>query len=179
MKKHGVILLMALIICFMLGCQDKETMAELEEFRVQKEVEEQNKKLIVRLIEEMDKGNFDIFDELSSDDYVCHFSWIPEALNREARKQFMKATMVSFPDFNHTIEDVIAQGDKVVIRLTNRGTHKGAFRGIPPTGKEIEYTAIFVGRFVDGKVVETWVEANILGLMTQLGMELKPKEGER
>jgi len=74
---------------------------------------------------------------------------------------------------------VIAQGDKVVIRLTNRGTHKGAFRGIPPTGKEIEYTAIFVGRFVDGKVVETWVEANILGLMTQLGMELKPKEGER
>jgi len=74
MKKHGVILLMALIICFMLGCQDKETMAELEEFRVQKEVEEQNKKLIVRLIEEMDKGNFDIFDELSSDDYVCHFS---------------------------------------------------------------------------------------------------------
>jgi len=54
-----------------------------------------------------------------------------------------------------------------------------AFRGIPPTGKEIEYTAIFVGRFVDGKVVETWVEANILGLMTQLGMELKPKEGER
>jgi len=179
MKKHGVILLMALIICFMLGCQDKETMAELEEFRVQKEVEEQNKKLIVRLIEEMDKGNFDIFDELSSDDYVCHFSWIPEPLNREARKQFMKATMVSFPDFNHTIEDVIAQGDKVVIRLTNRGTHKGAFRGIPPTGKEIEYTAIFVGRFVDGKVVETWVEANILGLMTQLGMELKPKEGER
>ena len=179
MKKHGVILLMALIICFMLGCQDKETMAELEEFRVQKEVEEQNKKLIVRLIEEMDKGNFDIFDELSSDDYVCHFSWIPEALNREARKQFMKATMVSFPDFNHTIEDVIAQGDKVVLRLTNRGTHEGAFRGIPPTGKEIEYTAIFVGRFVDGKVVETWVEANILGLMTQLGMELKPKEGER
>jgi len=176
MKKHGVILLMALIICFMLGCQDKETMAELEEFRVQKEVEEQNKKLIVRLIEEMDKGNFDIFDELSSDDYVCHFSWIPEPLDREARKQFMKATMVSFPDFNHTIEDVIAQGDKVVIRFTNRGTHEGVFRGIPPTGNKIEYTAIFIGRFVDGKVVETWVEANILGLMMQLGMELKPKE---
>jgi steroid delta-isomerase-like uncharacterized protein len=179
MKKLFILLPLAMILCFMVGCQDKAAMAELEEFRAQAQVEEQNKKLIIRLIEEMDKGNFDIFDELSSDDYVCHFSWIPEPLNREARKQFMKATMVSFPDFNHTIEDVIAQGDKVVLRLTNRGTHEGAFRGIPPTGKEIEYTAIFIGQFVDGKVVETWVEANILGLNMQLGMELKPKEGEK
>ncbi len=178
MRKLCMILPLALVLFFMVGCQDKEAMAELEEFRAQVEVEEQNKKLIIRLIEEMDKGNFDIFDELSSDDYVCHFSWIPEPLNREARKQYMKALMASLPDFNHTIEDVIAQGDKVVIRLTNRGTHEGAFKGIPPTGKEIEYSAIFIGRFVDGKVVETWVEANILGLMQQLGMELKPKEKE-
>ena len=179
MRKISMILPLALILCFMVGCQDKAAMAELEEFKAQAALEEQNKKLIIRLIEEMDKGNFGIFDELSSDDYVCHFSWIPEPLNREARKQFMKATMVSFPDFNHTIEDVISQGDKVVIRFTNRGTHKGAFKGIPPTGKEIEYTAIFIGRFVDGKVVETWVEANILGLMQQLGMELKPKGEEK
>jgi len=170
-----MILPLALILIFVVGCQDKEAMAELEESRTQAAVEEQNKAIMIRLIEEMDKGNFDIFDELSSDDYVCHFSWIPEPLNREARKQFMKATMVSFPDFNHTIEDVISQGDKVVIRFTNRGTHKGAFKGIPPTGKEIEYTAIFIGRFVDGKVVETWVEANILGLMQQLGWSLSQK----
>jgi steroid delta-isomerase-like uncharacterized protein len=179
MKKLFMILPLALILCFLVGCQDKAAMAELEEFKAQAVVEEQNNKLIIRLIEEMDKGNLDIFDELSSDDYVCHFSWIPEALNREARKQYMKVLMASFPDFNHTIEDVIAQRDKVVIRLTNRGTHEGVFRGIPPTGKEIEYSAIFIGRFVDGKVVETWVEANILGLMMQLGMELKQKEGEK
>jgi steroid delta-isomerase-like uncharacterized protein len=178
MKKLLLILPLALILCFMVGCQDKEAMAELEEFRAQAALEEQNKELIIRLIEEMDKGNLDIFDELSSDDYVCHFAWVPEPLNREARKQYMKALMASFPDFNHTFEDVIAQGDKVVIRLTNRGTHEGAFREIPLTGKEIEYSAIFIGRFVDGKVVETWVEANILGLMQQLGMELKPKEGK-
>jgi steroid delta-isomerase-like uncharacterized protein len=175
MKNYLSVIPLVFLLCFVVGCQDKAAMAELEEFKAQAAFEEQNKELIIRLIEEMDKGNFDIFDELSSDDYVCHFSWIPEPLDREARKQFMKATMVSFPDFNHTIEDVIAQGDKVVIRFTNRGTHEGVFRGIPPTGNKIEYTAIFIGRFVDGKVVETWVEANILGLMMQLGMELKPK----
>lgn len=178
MKKLLMVIPLVFLLCFAFACQKKAEKAEFEKLKAQAAAEEQNKELIIRLIEEMDKGNFDIFDELSSDDYICHFSWIPEPLSREARKQFTKATMVSFPDFNHRIEDVIAQGDKVVIRLTNRGTHEGTFMGIPPIGKEIEYTAIFIGRFVDGKVVETWVEANILGLMQQLGMESKPKEGE-
>jgi predicted ester cyclase len=84
--------------------------------------------------------------------------------------------MVSLPDYNHTIEDVIAQGDKVVIRATNRGTHEGEFLGIPPTGKKVEYTGILIGRFVDGKLAEGWSEVNILGINMQLGMELKPKE---
>jgi len=176
MKKLCIILPLALILCFMVGCQDKEARAELEEFKAQKEVEEQNIELTKRWLEEMDKGNLEIYDEICTDDYKGHFPGMPKPLNREEHKQVVKAMMVSFPDYNHTVEDVIAQDDKVVIRVTNRGTHEGAFGGIPPTGNEVEFSVITITRFVDGKVAEFWADFDSLVLNQQLGMELKPKE---
>ena len=179
MKKLFMILPLALVLCFMVGCQDKEAMAELEAMKAQAEVEEQNKELMIRWVEEMDKGNFDIYDELCTDDYLSYFPGSPEPLNREAHKQAAQASYIAFPDFKRTIEDLIAQGDKVVMRVTDKGTHEGEFNGIPPTGKEIEFTVIIIGRIVDGKIVEAWLEADFMGLYQQLGMELKPKEGEK
>jgi ketosteroid isomerase-like protein len=159
MKELCTILPLTLILCFMVGCQDKESMAEIEE---------QNKVLVSRIFEEIDKKNFDVYDELYAEDVVAHFPPYPD-FNREALKQSGQESYVEMPDYTHTIEDMIAQGDKVVVRLTNRGTVK-------ESGKKIEFPVILIGQIVDGKVVEIWGMVDFLGQAQQLGMELTPKK---
>ena len=99
---------------------------------------------------------------------------MPEELI-EMTKMFYSA----FPDLTHSIGGLIASGDKVVVRVTVRGTHKGEFAGIPSTGNKIEFSFIAIVRIEDGRIVEEWQDTDMLGLMQQLGMELKPKEGEK
>lgn len=83
----------------------------------------------------------------------------------------MRATLINaFPDFHLTIEDQIAEGDKVVTRVTFRGTHQGEFHGIAATGKRVTYTGIAIDRVEDGKVVEGWHQADELSLLQQLGV---------
>ena len=176
MKKLLLILPLALILCFMVGCQDKEAMAEFEEFRAQAEIEEQNKQIARKFVEALDEGNFDIHEELFADDYACHFAGIPETLSREAQKQFIQAYYGAFPNNTHTIEDIIAKDDKVIFRQINRATHEGEFEGLPPTGKQVEYEGIWIFRIADGKIVESWGVEDFLSFWMQLGMELKPKE---
>ena len=84
----------------------------------------------------------------------------------------------AFPDIQTTIEDLIAEGDKVVKRYTIRGTHRGEFQGIPPTGKEVAFSSIEIDRMVDGKVSEHWFEMDLLGLMGQLGAIPDPEQSE-
>ena len=76
----------------------------------------------------------------------------------------------AFPDLHFTIEDMIAEGDTVVVRYTTRGTHHGNFRGIPSTGKQVSGTAMFIDRLVNGKAVEQWSNGDDLGLLQQLGV---------
>ncbi len=76
----------------------------------------------------------------------------------------------AFPDITYTIEDLIAEGDKVVARWSAQGTHRGDFMGIPPTNKQVRFSEIEIIRVVDGKAVEEWEELDRLGLMTQLGV---------
>jgi len=179
MKKLCMILPMALILCFTFGCQDKEAMAELEEMKAQAEVEAHNREIARQFVEALDKGNFDIHEELFADDYICHFAGIPEPLSRDAQKQFIQAYYEAFPDNTHGIEDIIAKGDKVVFRQINRATHKGEFEGLPASEKQIEYSGIWIFRIADGKIVESWGVEDFLSFWQQLGMELKPKEGEK
>jgi steroid delta-isomerase-like uncharacterized protein len=179
MKKLSMILSLALILCLMVGCQDKEAMAELEAMKAQAEVEEQNKEVVRQFIEALDKGNFDIHEELCADDYVCYFAGVPEPMNREAQKQFISTYYEAFPDNTHTIEDLIAKGNKVILRQSNRGTHQGDYEGIPPTGNKVEYFGILIFEIADGKMVKAWGTEDMLTFMMQLGMELKPKEGEK
>jgi ketosteroid isomerase-like protein len=171
MKKLCMILPLALILCFMVGCQDKEAMAELKEFRAQAEVEEQNKDSVKKVFEEIDKQNFDVCDELFAKEYIAHFPPYPDS-KREAFKQSLQETYAAMPDYTHQIEDIIAKGDKVAVRLTNRGTDKAS-------GKKIEFSVILISKIAYGKVVETWAMVDYLGQAQQLGMELKPKEGEK
>jgi ketosteroid isomerase-like protein len=172
MKKLLMVLPLIFLLCFMVGCQDKAAMAELEALKAQAALEEQNKAKVIHFIEEMDKKNFDVYDELMADKFVMHFPPFPDEDSLETCKQSAHATYVEIPDYNHTIEDILAKGDIVVARLTNRGTVK-------ESGIKFEFPAIVVFQFVDGKVVETWAMPDNLGFNQQLGMELKPKEGEK
>lgn len=140
------------------GCRPSST-AQLEE----------NKALVRRSFEEVDKENWAIFNELLVDDYVWHQPGSPKPLTREETEQFMRMFHAAFPDWHTTIEDMIAEGDKVVTRYTVRGTHKGDFLGIPATDKEVAFTSILISRIAGGKFVEDWEEADSLGLMQQLG----------
>ena len=176
MKKLYVILPLALILCFMVGCQDKAAMAELEEFRAQAEVEEQNKELMTRWFKEAYEGDLKNILESFATDYVSH--WGEISWNLEEHKQANRPLLVAFPDLKHEINNIIAEGDRVVMRVTLTGTHEGEYMGIPPTGNKINYTAMLEARFSEGKLVEGWTVGDILTLMQQLGMELKPKEEE-
>jgi predicted ester cyclase len=178
MKKLYVILPLALILCFMVGCQDKEAMAELEAMKAQVEVEEQNKAIVHQLYESIDKQDFDTFVKLSASDGVCHIPGVPEAVPLEAVTQVIKSFYQAFPDSVHDIKAVIAEGDKVAIRFTQVSTHTGEYEGIPPTGNKIKVECHHMLRLVDGKIAEVWLVEDNLGMMMQLGLELKPKEGE-
>jgi len=177
MKKLLMILPLALILCFMVGCQDKEAMAELETIKAQAEVEEQNKALVKRFYEEFDKGNAEIFKELFAPDYAYYTpSNSPKPMSREEIMELMKMFFEAFSDSIWSIEDLIAAGDKVIVRFIYRGTHEGEFQGIPATGNKIEMSGILITRIENGKIVEDRDESDMLGFMQQLGMELKPKE---
>ena len=88
----------------------------------------------------------------------------------EGTKQFIIMYLTAFPDLHFTVEDMIAEGDKVVARLTTRGTQLGTFMGIPPTGKQATVTAIDINRIEGGKSVEHWLNMDTLGLLQQLGV---------
>jgi len=180
MKKLLMILPMALILCFMVGCQDKEAMAELEAMKAQAEVEEQNKEVVKRFWEEFNKGNVEIYQELFSPNYAYYApSNSPKPMSREEMMEFMKQFFEAFPESVWSIEDLIAAGDKVVIRFVYRGIQEGDFLGVPAAGNKVEMGGIIIHRIENGKIIEDRDESDMLGFMTQLGMELKPKEGEK
>ena len=180
MKKLLMVIPLALILCFMVGCQDKEAMAELEKFRAQVEVEEQNKEIVLRLIKETDKKNFDLWDELCSPDFVATWSGSTDPFNLEQWKDVLiQWDTIAFPDFKHEVLDVIAEGDKVSVYLNVKGTHQGEAMGVSATGNKVSYDEIIIYRIAEGKVMGLKGVDDFSTLMQQLGMELKPKEWEK
>jgi steroid delta-isomerase-like uncharacterized protein len=180
MKKLFKLLSLVLTLCFMVGCQDKAAMAELEEFKAQAAVEEQNEAFIKNFIEELNKGNTTIVEEVCAPDFVFYQpSNAPEPMNREQTIEFMLALFKAFPDANYNIKELFAVGDRVILRYIFTGTHEGEIQGIPPTGNKVEISSIVIYRIQNGKIVEEREESDMLGGMMQLGMELKPKEGEK
>ncbi len=129
---------------------------------------EQNKALVRREQEELwnHTGNLDAADELFAPDYV------------EAAKQEAADFRRGFPDVVSTIEDLIAEGDKMVARWRSRVTHQGEYMGIPPTGTELEFTGITVYRIEAGKIAESWTIEDELGLMRQIGAFPEPEQSE-
>ena len=129
---------------------------------------EDNKSLVRRFYTE-GVHNPALFDELLAPIYVLHFPGSPPISGIEQAKQLMVAYTCAFPDLQLSTEDMVAEGDKVAIRNTWRGTHHGAFRGLPPTGKHVAFTGSDFFRFEGGKIAEQWADLDALGLMQQLG----------
>ena len=135
---------------------------------------EQNKASSRRFLEEAaNKGNLDLIDEIADANCVTHQAdGVGNDLRgREALKQLVKMYKVAFPDLRFTVEDQVAEGDKVVTRWSSEGTHKGELMGIPPTGKHAAHvTGISIDRYSGGKFVEGWTNWDTLGLMQKLGV---------
>lgn len=138
---------------------------------------EENKALARRWMSEgWDKGNLKAVDELMAPNYVDHNPPPGLPANREGAKQAITLFRTAFPDLKNTIEELVAEGDKVVGRVVARGTHRGEFQGIPPTGKQVTIEGIFIGRVAGGKIVETWEQFDAVSLLQQLGA--MPPAGE-
>ncbi len=136
---------------------------------------EENKEINRRVVEELlNKGNIDLVDELYDENYIGHMP-PDEIKGSEGQKQLFSGFLNGFPDLKITIQDQIAEGDMVSSRQTFTGTHKGEFQGIAPTGKKVEITVSVMGRFANGKFVESWVNMDALGMMVQLGVVPPPK----
>ena len=179
MKKLFMILPLVFLLCFTFACQDKEAMAELEAMKAQAEVEEQNKEVVKSFLEAWYKGDFEAAKELSSPDFAWYSPSNAKPMNFDEVTEKAKMVYKTFPDFTVSYEEIIAKGDKVVVREISRGTYQGGLHESLPTGHEIEVSDIEILRIENGKIAEMRKESDSLGGMMQLGMELKPKEGEK
>jgi len=135
--------------------------------------ETSNKATVIRLLDAMNTGDAELvsqtIDEVFEPDVKQHSPF--EATGTQTLKEMVVARLYrAFPDLHITIEDLIEEGDKVVEKDTVTGTHQGEYNGLPPTGKSVSYSEIFIMRFVNGRIAEIWGVVDLLSQMKQLGM---------
>jgi predicted ester cyclase len=139
---------------------------------------EGNKALMRRVYEEgFTQKNLDVLDELIALDFTDHNPNPGQAPGLEGLKQFISSMHTTLPDLQVNVEDMVAEGDKVVARLRISGTHQGEFMGNAPTGNQVTFTGIDILRIAEGKVVEHWGNFDELGMLRQLGVI--PELGEQ
>ena len=133
---------------------------------------EDNKELVRRYTDEVfNEQNYDVVDELLAADIVDHNPAVPvEVTSPDEFKESVKLIHAAFPDFEASIESVIVEGDMVVTRTREAGTHEGEFAGIEPTGKSVEVQAINIYRIEDDQIAEMWIQVDMMGMLQQLGV---------
>ncbi len=132
--------------------------------------QEQNKQVVRQFFEAFDRHDIQSMEHLvSTANYSLHFAGMPN-MDWNGHKQLLTAIINAFPDVHHDIKDAVAEGaDKVAIRVNVTGTHKGEFLGVPQSGKKASITSMDFFTIADGKFVEHWVNADLMGLMQQIG----------
>lgn len=133
-----------------------------------------NKSTFIRFQDAVNTGDAEVIsktiDEVVEPDVLFHAPVPTGATGAQALKQVWAVLLRAFPDLHVAVEDVIAEGDKVVARNTVTGTHRGEYRGLPPTGKTVTYNEIFIVRFAGNRIAEIWGVVDVLAQMKQLGM---------
>jgi predicted ester cyclase len=136
--------------------------------------ETSNKATVRRFDDVVSTGDAEVIsktiDELVEPDVLIHMPLPIQATGAQALKQGWAMLLRGLPDLHVAVEDVIAEGDKVVSRNTVTGTHQGEYRGLPPTGKSVTYNEIFIVRFAGGRIAETWGVVDVFSQMKQLGV---------
>jgi steroid delta-isomerase-like uncharacterized protein len=127
------------------------------------------KATVQRFYDEMNSGNVEIVDELLSEDFVEHEAFPGLEPTREGVKQFFGMFRSAFPDLRMEVHDILAEGDRVCVRVTATGTQQGDFMGMPPSGKSIDVAIFDLLRIQDGKVAEHWGLLDAMTMMQQLG----------
>jgi steroid delta-isomerase-like uncharacterized protein len=136
---------------------------------------ETNKAIVRRYIEQtLNEKRFDLVDEFFVEAIELHGPG-PGVSGRTALAEFYATFGAAFPDWQMTIDELVAEGDKVVVRYTATGTHQGEFRGIPATGKPYTQEAIVIYRLTNGKIAEGWLQTDMLSMMQQLGLMPAPQ----
>ena len=130
---------------------------------------EANKALVRRLIEGINTGDLALLEETVAPDYLNHHPAPGQRPGLDGLKELVTASRKAFPDLTYTIEEMVAEQDKVAVRITWRGTHRGEFAGIAPTGRTVTVSALELLHIKDGKIIENWSHHDILALMQQLG----------
>ncbi len=132
---------------------------------------EENQAVVRRYFEEVwSKGNLATVDELTAPDFVRHSTSQPGGVRGHAAfKAYVTRNRAAFEDFHVTVEDLVAAGEKVAVRWTGQGTHRGEYGGVAPTGKPVSVTGINILQLAGGKLVEEWMNFDALGLQQQLG----------
>jgi steroid delta-isomerase-like uncharacterized protein len=131
----------------------------------------EDKAVVLRHHEEIwSKGNLDAIDAVYAPEFVGHHPGAPDWIGPESVKLIVRTMRNAFPDFTETIEDVVAEGDRVVSRFTSTGTHLGALRGLAPTGRRMSMAEMAVFRIARGRIVEKWGLFDRLGMVQQLGI---------
>jgi len=136
---------------------------------------EENKAIVRRFVEAYNKGNLDLLDDLVSPDFVDH----AHQLSPEGVKQVIRMALKAFPDYHETIEDIIAEGDRVWVRIEATGTNTGEWMGLAPTGKKITMMFADMFRIANGKLVEYWEVRDQLDFLKQLGLIEYTEKGKK
>jgi steroid delta-isomerase-like uncharacterized protein len=132
---------------------------------------EENTAIVRRYQEIYNSNQLDALTEVVSEDLLTPKIMPGFGDGVEGGRNIHKTTLIGMPDWHTAIEDLIAEGDKVVARIRMTGTHTGDFYGIPATGKRVEFTGIYIVRIKNGKIVEHWGEEDAYSLLLQLGMK--------
>ena len=127
---------------------------------------DENKAIVRKLIDAMDRGDLSIIDRLCAADLRVHF--MDRELNLAQVKEAAAGFNAAFPDLRHSIEELSAEGDRVVLRARDRATHRGVYRGIAPTGRPVEFETTAAYRIANGKIMEVWQTMDVESLMRQL-----------
>lgn len=137
---------------------------------------ETNKAIIARMIEQVwNEGRTDLAEEFFAEDYVQHIVGQPAQAGYEVVQQAAASSRTAFPDFQLSIDDQVAEGDRVAARWTMTGTHEGEFYGIPATGKQVGHSGTTFYRLENGRIAEVWLLGDTMGLMQQLGVIPAPE----
>jgi predicted ester cyclase len=139
---------------------------------------EQNESAVRRFWEGFNAHNLELLDEVCTPNFINHDPSLPVPdADLQTLKEILEGMQAAFPDLKSSEEDLISAGDKITVRRSFRGTHKGEFMDVAASGNEVTFTGIFIDRLTGGKIEEQWVVFDALGLMQQIGGVPAPGQG--